>query len=149
MNILYVCTGNTCRSPMAAAITLARMAEASDRYADLAVASCGLYAAVGAPASEGAEKTLSRHGLTAAAHQARQLTPDHIAAADLILTMTAAQAATLSQAFPQAAGRIRPLAGQDISDPFGGSDADYERAYREIDAAVAALLETLPKEDVG
>lgn len=149
MNLVFVCTGNTCRSPMAAAVAMDKMARDPDRYRDLALVSCGLFAQPGAPISAGAADALDRHGLSAGDHQARQLTPDHVAAADLIVTMTGSQAAQLKAAFPEAGDKIRPLAARDIRDPFGGDADDYEEAYQDIDRAVEALLEEIAKEDAS
>lgn len=147
MNIVFICTGNTCRSPMAQAIALAELRRDPARFADVAIASAGLFAAQGAPASPGAQSVARAHGLDLSAHQAQQLTAAHIDAADKLWTMTQEQADYLAAHYPQAAERIESLGSTDISDPFGGDIAAYEKAYQDIAAAFADRMGELEKEE--
>lgn len=83
LRVLFVCTANQCRSPMAEVLAVALLAE---RGVDSAVASCGTMEG-GAPASKGAVAAMSRRGLDLDNHVSHQMDADTVAAADLILTM--------------------------------------------------------------
>src|SRR5690606_20371361 len=84
MQLLFVCTGNTCRSPMAEAIARAAVA---DRQVDVQVGSAGTSAWEGAPASDGALLVALEQGLALEGHRARTLSRELVADADLVLTM--------------------------------------------------------------
>ena len=130
MNYLVLCTGNTCRSPMAAALLSARVGRNDT------VQSAGLFAEVGAPAAPNAVAACAELGLDITAHRARQVTAAQLGEADRILVMTEAHAAALQTAgVPR--DRITVLG---VPDPFGG-DLDAYRAAR--DAIAAALSEVL------
>lgn len=136
-NILFVCTGNTCRSPMAACLfsDLLRKAGLSHLYQ---IDSAGLSALDGAPISENAAAALAERGISAKEHRAKQLTRAQIAQADRIYVMTQAHKQAILSAVPDAADKIRVLS---ISDPYGGDLNTYRRCLDEI----AAYLE---KEDI-
>ena len=114
--ILFVCTGNTCRSPLAAALAQKRGVPA---------ASAGLAAQEGSPASWGALCTAKRLGLDLSAHRARAVTAEMVNEASRVYAMTGWQAARLRAAYPHAAGKIAAL-DPEIPDPYGGGDGAYE-----------------------
>lgn len=136
MNIIFVCTGNTCRSPMAEAL----LRQKNDAHT---VSSAGLSVFSAAPAAENAITVMQEYGADLSAHRARQLTVEAVQNADLILTMTAGHKAVLCTLFPNAAPKTRTLgeyAGtpeSDVDDPFGGDLA----TYRACAAEIARLLE--------
>ena len=149
MRLLFVCTGNTCRSPMAA--LLARRAAEELGLGGLEFGSAGIAAQEGQPASAGARRAMETRGLSLEAHRARRLTPELAAEADLILTMTNPHAEAVRQAAPQA--KVFPLGeytGEPggVADPWGGPDPVYEACARELErlapAAVKRLAETSP-----
>ena len=86
MNVLFVCTGNTCRSPLAEALTRHLLTER--KVEGVTVASAGTGAWLGAPASEGSYLVALEDGVDLSAHRAQPLTPELAANADLILTMS-------------------------------------------------------------
>src|SRR5512134_2396353 len=86
MKVLFVCSGNTCRSPLAAA-AFRRLLDESGRN-DIEVASAGTGAYEGSPASEGAYLVAIEAGLDLSSHRARLLDRDRVAEADLILAMS-------------------------------------------------------------
>lgn len=131
MNILFVCTGNTCRSPMAAAI-LSKIAHDNDM--DLMIDSAGLMAEDGACASDNAISAMIEMRIDISQHRAHQITNDDIIQADVILTMTEGQKMILEQAAPNKTFTLAEFAGSygDISDPYGGDLDEYRETAREI-----------------
>lgn len=136
--ILFVCTGNTCRSPMAAAI-LARSHPAWE------VSSAGL-AADGSPIAENARLVLHENGITSAdGHVSTPVSDDLIDGADDVIGITSRHAMALTLRFPAAAGKIRPMP-VDIPDPFGGDAETYRRCFAALECGIAALFGEAPHE---
>jgi len=139
--ILLVCRGNTCRSPMAAALLRQRAA----RHAALqhvTVDSAGLAAPTGEAASPDAVQVMGRRGIALGAHRARQVDAALVEHADLILTMTPEHVSRLCERFPNAAGKAVTLgdyAGKSeaIPDPIGGGLPAHERCAEQLDSLIA------------
>ena len=115
--VLLVCVGNICKSPMAEAM----LREALKDRAGISVTSAGLGALVDFPAAEHSVALMSERGLDITGHRARQLTPVMIAAADLILVMEAGHKRAIDEQDPTARGKIHRLGewqDLDIPDPY-------------------------------
>ena len=147
MKIIMVCTGNTCRSPLAEVIALDKM-KRDAYFSDFSVASAGIYAMAGDSARSGSLKVAETHGLSLENHRAKPLTLYHIVEADRVYTMTHEQAELLKIRFSEFSDKIFPLdENLSISDPYGQSEARYEEVYEEIDAAVEKLILNLKGEN--
>ena len=144
MNVLFVCTGNTCRSPMAEAV-LRQMAR--ERGCEsLSVRSAGLSALPGEPAADAARLVVRQHGATLENHASRPLTEDDVAWADRILTMTHSHLERLRASFPESAAAPKTLlqllgSDRDIADPFSAEPAVYERCLATMLPALEALCD--------
>ena len=147
ISIVMVCTGNTCRSPMAEAMLRVRLAERGVEGAE--VRSAGLHAFEGAPISGGAQAELEKRGIPFAPAGAVPLMRSHTEGA-LILCMTGAQLRELKRRFPAARATTLNLAAGlsgDIADPFGGRGAAYRRAAEQIERAVMRLADRIANND--
>ena len=151
MNVLFVCTGNTCRSPMCEGY-LKHLCEKTHRDG-ITVLSAGLFAGGGHPASENAARTMKRHGIDLSGFRNRQLTREMLAEADTIVVMTRSHRMQIGALDPAALPKTRLLLeyaarpGADVADPFGGSEELYGSCFTEMKGALDNLFALLTKEN--
>lgn len=136
--IVFICTGNTCRSPMAE-VMFREMAKGSG----IEVCSAGIFAEQGRPMSENARLALERKGLDGSAHRSRQLTADMLSGA-LPVCMTRGHLDMVSRICPGG----RTLAEYDISDPYGMSLDHYNISCDEIERALGLLIKKIQEGEI-
>lgn len=142
MNVLFVCTGNTCRSPMAAALF---NKIAVERGLDVRIESAGLFASEGEPASSEAVIAMKKYGIDLLGHHAQPVNSELLKKSDLILTMTAAHKMVLE---PSAQGKTFTLCEYagidgDIDDPYGGDTEEYEQCAAQLYAALEKVADRI------
>jgi protein-tyrosine-phosphatase/tRNA A37 threonylcarbamoyladenosine synthetase subunit TsaC/SUA5/YrdC len=138
--ILFVCTGNTCRSPMASALMRKKIAEqlgpmASEGCGPIVAISAGVSAYGGDPASHGALQAIRAYDLCLEDHQSTQLNSFMVEQADLILAMGQRHRNVILSQWPETAYKVHLIAadGGEISDPFGGSLDMYQKCAEQLD----------------
>jgi protein-tyrosine-phosphatase len=148
--LLFVCSGNTCRSPLAEVLAKHQVKELGWT---VEVRSAGVSALAGTPASSGSLDAAQRHGLDLSAHRSREVDADLIDWADLILVMSPGHLVRLAQlggagkaalldAFAEGEEGVEDVGGG-IPDPFGGDDEAYEETYRTLEQLVGKALRRL------
>ena len=148
--ILFVCTGNTCRSSMAAALFKNLIEQSGDGKA-IKILSAGTAAFEGQRASPNAIAVMDEKGVDLRGHRAAVLTREKIMQSDLILTMTNSHKNQVIKIAPEAAGKTYTLkeytnisdGNTDIFDPFGQSIDTYRKSAQEIEFALKILLKMI------
>lgn len=152
--IVFVCTGNTCRSPMAELLMRSELAKRVGCGVDeleahgVVVMSAGIAAAPGCPPASEAVDVMREHGLDLTRHEAQPLTDQLVRHADLILTMTQSHLQSIVERWPNAADRTRVLMPNcaDVCDPIGQAIGVYRHCAEQIAIGVKHHAETLEDE---
>ena len=145
-SVLFVCTGNTCRSPMAEGLFQKAVSERED----FAVASAGVAAYPGSPLSEETRKILKGRGVTLDGFESQPVSEELIDGATHVFAMTASHLQALISLFPEhedkfyLACEFVEIPGQglacDVPDPFGMGKRAYEEVAKTLDLAIPTMI---------
>ena len=151
MHILFVCTGNTCRSAMAEAAAHKQIDDFPMQYGSVTVMSAGVFCAGPSPASDNAILAAAQNGCDLSFHTAKQVTEEMLAQADFIFAMTRGHKEMLARMAPQYTDKLYLLNAfaegspdaQDVPDPYGGSLTEYLQCFDVLNSSVAQILKKL------
>ena len=149
MNFMLVCTGNTCRSPMAAGLLHHLLAEKLECLPESLtehgyhVESAGLGAFGGSPASDEAVQIMKKRGIDISDHRSQPVDREQLARSDYVFAMTESHTRQLKALTKGATTNIRRLDEKDIEDPIGGDNSIYARCADQIEKALRQQLSKL------
>ncbi|UCD71754.1 MAG: low molecular weight protein arginine phosphatase [Syntrophobacterales bacterium] len=147
--ILFVCTGNICRSPMAEGLMIERLRHEGEQAQS--VSSAGIFANPGNIPDPFAVQVAREEGVDISRHRARMVNSDNLSWADIVLVMESGQRGFISMAFPHQSAKVVLLGnfsrsqggGGEIADPYGSSLDVYRTCFEEIREAIDGLIQFL------
>ncbi len=145
-HIIFVCTANICRSPVAEAVLRDRLQKRG--LAEWTVSSAGTWAMMKRGASRNSVLVLAEQGLDISHHQSQLIEGRHLVAADLVVCMESGHAEALRVEFPQHAGKIFMLSEMvnchfSVNDPYGQSLDAYQEMAQEVTELIDSGLERI------
>lgn len=140
--IVFICTGNTCRSPMAEGLFKAMGGE---EKTSLKAISAGIFTTNGMSASENAIIAAKELGADISNHKSQILNQDIVNDAKYLVCMTGAHYDQILLKFPDVSNKLFTLLPTDIDDPYGGNIDDYRKCANQIKIAVESIIERLSK----
>ena len=159
MNVLFVCTGNTCRSPIAETLMDDAVYRSSSLHGEVKTKSAGTFACEDAEPTQEAVRTMEEYGLEIDSRGARQFTPELAQWADIILAMSKEQIEHMEVIAPEDTQKMHTVLGYaqgvegepvdnsyDIMDPFDEGMDEYRECARQLSEAIALLVKRLEGE---
>jgi len=144
--ILFICTGNTCRSPMAQALFIRMLLENKrEKASEYEILSAGLFASEGISATPAAIETMLEYNIDLSQHKSKQINKQMVNSSDYIFTMTGDHCKSLIDMFPESAektfllGDFAGYQGTDVFDPYGMG----VNIYRECAAGLKDMLQKI------
>ncbi len=139
-NVLVVCVGNICRSPLGERLL-------QDKVPELNVSSAGIGALVGKPADATASEVAAEHEISLDGHSARQASAEILIAAELILVMESGHKSAISQIAPQVSGRVMLAdhwsSGAGVADPYRRSKEFHQHVFKQLNSAMDGWAQRL------
>lgn len=146
MKILFVCTGNTCRSPLAQAITQKAL---DNENIDAECESAGLFCGYGEEVSENSRKIIQERGIFYT-HQSRPVTQPLLDSSDMVICMTSSHKEALAPYVPaEKLFEAKDLTGEEIDDPYGKDIEAYRACAAKLDKLARAVVEKVRKDGNG
>jgi protein-tyrosine phosphatase len=146
--ILFVCTANICRSPMAAALFRSQLRKVRTDWQDWQIDSAGTWGLDGEPAAKLSRLVMAERGLNITAHRARTVTGEMLEGYDLILTMEPGHKEALQIEFPAVANRVFMLSEMEgtvtpVKDPYGGPIEAYLETIQKLESMLENGMERI------
>lgn len=149
--ILFVCSGNTCRSPMAEVLLRKELQAYSAKQLQnlLEIRSAGIMAGAGSPASPEAIKVMAEQGMDLSQHRSQRLNEHLLQWADLVLTMTESHRQYIISEYANQSDKVHTLAQFsgikhiDIVDPFGSGIQTYRQSARQLQQLIRQLVKKI------
>jgi len=151
-HVLFICTGNLCRSPLGEGILKQKLQKAKIKF--ITVSSAGTFAVSGRPPPESVTEAAAEHGVDISRHRTAHITREMLADADIVLCMEKDHLVEASVVLPDKSGKYRLLSdfgppgirGEEIEDPYGAPKDFLLMIYDQIEECVEGLLDELLRE---